>query len=378
MTEVRAVPTRLVAVSTFSGGGGSSTGLRMAGVKPLWANEFVLAARETYSANWPDTIVSGDDIRTVTGSAILAAIGAERGEVDILEGSPPCASFSTAGKREKGWGKVSAYSDTEQRTDDLFFEFTRLVSEIRPRAFIAENVSGLVKGSAKGYFKLILAAFAKCGYQVRAQLLDAQWLGVPQARKRIIFVGIRNDLGLTPTFPKPLAYRFTVADAISDLACPVAIGTAPPHAVFLGNQREIGSTLVPSDRPSPTAAVDADTIDPETGKNISIRRGVIFPEWLKLKQGGTSDRYYMLSRAAMNAPAPTVTASAGGVTTAGVTHPLVARKFTLAELRRICSFPDDYILTGTYEQRWERLGRSVPPVMMAAIASTLADQLCVG
>ena len=77
-------------------------------------------------------------------------------------------SFSTAGKREAGWGKVKAYSDTQQRTDDLFFEYARLLEGIRPRVFVAENVSGLVKGTAKGYFKLVLAALRECGYRVEA------------------------------------------------------------------------------------------------------------------------------------------------------------------------------------------------------------------
>src|SRR5207248_5858022 len=129
--------------------------------------------------------------------------GLTAGEVDVMEGSPPCASFSTAGKRQAGWGQVRPYSDTRQRTDDLFFEFARLVRGVRPKVFVAENVSGLVKGTAKGYFKEILRALKGCGYRVEARLLDAQWLGVPQVRQRIIFVGVREDLGVGPAFPKP-------------------------------------------------------------------------------------------------------------------------------------------------------------------------------
>jgi site-specific DNA-cytosine methylase len=158
----------------------------------------------------------------VTGAEILAAVGRERGDVDVLEGSPPCASFSTAGKRSAGWGSVKPYSDTSQRVDDLFFEYARLVDEIRPRAFVAENVSGLVKGVAKGYFLEILRALRAPGYVVAARLLDAQWLGVPQARQRIIFVGVRADLveryGVGPAFPTPLRYRYSIRDALPGLA----------------------------------------------------------------------------------------------------------------------------------------------------------------
>src|SRR5207249_1070705 len=147
----------------------------------------------------------------------LAALGKKAGEIDVLEGSPPCASFSTAGKREKGWGKIKAYSDTRQRTDDLFFEFARLLEGLQPRVFVAENVSGLVKGTAKGFFLRILAALKACGYSVRARVLDAQWLGVPQARQRLIFIGVRADLGTEPIFPKPLPYRYSVREALPQL-----------------------------------------------------------------------------------------------------------------------------------------------------------------
>jgi hypothetical protein len=171
-------PNGYTVVSTFSGCVGSCLGFRLAGYRVLWASEFIDAAAETYAANHPTTPLDRRDIRRVTGAEILAAVGRERGDVDVLEGSPPCASFSTAGKRSAGWGSVKPYSDTSQRVDDLFFEYARLVDEIRPRAFVAENVSGLVKGVAKGYFLEILRALRAPGYVVAARLLDAQWLGV--------------------------------------------------------------------------------------------------------------------------------------------------------------------------------------------------------
>ena len=84
---------------------------------------------------------------------------------------------------------------------------------IKPKVFVAENVSGLVKGVAKGYFKEILSKLKECGYNVRTRLLDAQWLGVPQRRQRLFFIGVRDDLGIEPAFPKPLPYRYSVRDA---------------------------------------------------------------------------------------------------------------------------------------------------------------------
>ena len=97
-------------VSLFAGGGGSSTGYRMAGGKVLAVNEFIPEAIATYSANWPTTKVIAGDIRQVTGQQILDLIGKKKGELDILDGSPPCSAFSTAGSRDKGWGKENGYS----------------------------------------------------------------------------------------------------------------------------------------------------------------------------------------------------------------------------------------------------------------------------
>ncbi|ABS14226.1 DNA cytosine methyltransferase [Brucella anthropi] len=338
MSDVSAMPWNgYNVISTFAGCGGSSTGYRMAGFRVLFASEFIEAARETYLANArPGTIVDGRDIRQVTADEILAATGLKPGELDVFDGSPPCASFSTAGKREKAWGQVKKYSDSEQRVDDLFFEYARLLRQLKPKVFVAENVSGLIKGTAKGYFLEILAALKACGYRVEARLLDAQWLGVPQARQRLIFMGVREDLGLNPVFPKPLSYRYSISDALPWLTNGIAV----------------------------TVEAEAD-----------IGRFAIGEEWDKLNPGGQSDRYFQLVRPDPNEPSPTITAAGGTASLAGVTHPTEKRKFSIAELRRIGGFPDDFKLTGTYAQQWERIGRAVPPVMMSHIAATVRDEI---
>jgi DNA (cytosine-5)-methyltransferase 1 len=339
MDEIRALPWNgFTAASTFSGCGGSSLGYRMAGFRVAWASEFIAAAAETYRANASQsTTLDTRDIREVSAADVLTALGIEPRQLDLLDGSPPCASFSTAGKREAGWGKVKAYSDTRQRTDDLFFEYARLLDGIQPRVFVAENVSGLVKGTAKGYFKLVLARLRECGYRVEARVLDASWLGVPQARQRLIFVGVRDDLGMPPVFPSPLPYRYSVRDALSEPATPTMR-------------------------------------DPETGEDISMTRYAIGREWAQLKPGRKSEKYLSLVRPDPRQPYPTITQRAGDRTAASATHWSECRKLTLVELRRLSGFPDDFTLTGTYEQRWERIGRAVPPIMMSAIASVIRDQ----
>lgn len=367
MAEIRALkPCGLKVASTFSGGGGSSCGYKMAGLSVVWANEFIESARETYAANFPDTILDARDIRKIEPGDVLKAIGMKAGELDVFDGSPPCASFSTAGKREKGWGTVKKYSDGEQRSDDLFFEYARLVRGIQPRAFVAENVSGLVKGTAKGYFKMILRELESCGYVVRAKLLDAQWLGVPQQRQRIIFVGVRKDLGVEPAHPDPLSYRYSVRDALPHLAR-VVYDTSGAYA-----KREV------IDRASPAITVSGNAGSfhhkvTDGGDGEGFERYAIFKEWEKLKPGESSKKYFNLVRPREGSPSPTVTAEGGKSGAAGVTAPYGPRKYTIAELKSICSFPPDFELRGTYSQQWERCGRAVPPLMMRAVAAAVRD-----
>lgn len=361
MAAIRELPWNgFNAISTFSGCGGSSLGYRMAGFRILWASEFIDAARDSYRANKADyTILDGRDIREVTAAEILTAIKMQPGELDLFDGSPPCASFSTAGKREAGWGKVKKYSDKSQRTDDLFFEYTRLLQGLQPKVFVAENVSGLVKGTAKGYFLEILRALKACGYRVSCRVLDAQWLGVPQSRQRTIFIGVREDLGLDPVHPKPLPYRYSVRDALPWIK--------EVRQIEVYNEPD----RVACDEPCPTVTnsvigakrIEKVVVEAET----DISRYAI---------GASRDNRGAFGNGGpiTNIPAPTVLADSVGTHWINQTQ-TEKRKFTIAELRRICAFPDDFILTGTYAQQWERLGRAVPPVMMSHIAATLRDAI---
>jgi len=106
-----------------------------------------------------------------------------------------------------------------------------------------------------------------------------------------------------------------------------------------------------------------------------ISQYAIGDEWDNLKPGEQSKRYLNLVRPGLDGPSNTVTASGGNTSTASVVHPTEKRKFTIAELKRICAFPDDFVLTGSYAQQWERLGNSVPPVMMLHISSAIRDNV---
>lgn len=340
MSEIEKLPWNgYNAVSTFSGGGGSCLGYRMAGFHVLWANEFVEEAQRTYRANHRETILDTRDIRTVTAEEILKAIGKERGEIDLFDGSPPCCAFSTAGKKEKGWGKAREYSDGKsQEIENLFYEYIRLLDGLQPKTFVAENVSGLVKGTAIGYFKDFLRRMKDCGYSVKAQLLNAKWLGVPQSRERIIFIGVRNDLHIDPVFPKPYEKTISLGEAFENLTQDEA-----ERAELL--RKYEGSAYGGALRKIPK----------NPARPIS------------------SERYFNLVRTSLRTPCPTIT-QLGGVA-AGACHPTEDRRFTIPELKRITSIPDDFILTGDYKQKWERLGRMVPPIMMKNIAETIAREV---
>ncbi len=362
-------------VSTFSGCGGSCLGFEMAGFEIAWASEFIPVAREVYELNHPGVYVDARDIREVRARDVLSAVGLSRGEVDVLEGSPPCTSFSMAGKRSRKWGKVSRYSETKQRTDDLFFEFARLLDGIQPRTFVAENVSGMVRGVAKGYFKEILARLKACGYRVLARLLDAQWLGVPQHRQRIIFVGVCDDLDAEPRHPEPLPYRYTVAEA-----CPWIVRQAWSKGQFSKDKGErVGKMRDTRKNPSPTIGAGPSSGDglfpPSRVEAVSIEGYEIGKEAAKLGPGEQSRRYFNLVRAPLDAPCPTITQVGGVASIASVVHPTEMRKLSIEELKRICAFPDDFLLTGSYAQQWERLGRAVPPIMMRAVARVVRDVL---
>jgi DNA (cytosine-5)-methyltransferase 1 len=241
--------------------------------------------------------------------------------------------------------------------------------------------------------------------------------------QRIIFVGVRADLveryGVGPAFPTPLRYRYSIRDALPEIAAlsgrlntgyrrldvspdgplPAVLATGAAQTRY-----EIVEAVSTSDGrrsldlPSPTVLshgrahttseltlavsrkiAHGDVVDENVG--ASLDGYAIGDAWDRLKPGETSDRYLNLSRPSPDRPSPTVTATgaaAGGGapgSTASVTHPTERRKFTIAELRRICGFPDDFVLTGTYAQQWERLGRAVPPPMMRAVADTLRDEI---
>ena len=354
-------------LSTFAGGGGSSTGYRLAGGKILAINEFVPEAQNTYRENYPNTLIIPGDIKKLTGKDFMINTGLKPGELDLLDGSPPCSAFSMAGSVSHGkgnthadaFGKKKKYSDIEgvENVEDLFFEFLRIADELKPKVIIGENVEGLTMGEAKEYFHRIQNTFEQIGYLVVADVLNASYFGVPQSRKRTFFIAVREDVAekiginfmtMYQLYPEKNDTQTTLGEAIND--------------VVNEDQEEINLLL--------------EKLGPETAVGKTLMKMPKDPD--KVLTGmdyHDKGHHFNLKRCSLRKPCPTITAMGNFPGVAGTCHPLEDRKFTIKELKRIMSLPEDFKLTGQHKQQSERIGRMVPPLMMKALAESVYNKV---
>jgi len=193
---------------TFICAGGSTMGYKLNGFNHLGGVEIDTKISKVYEKNHKPKFLYTDDIRSLFNYDLPK----ELYDLDILDGSPPCSSFSTVGNREKDWGKKKVFVEgqTKQVLDDLFFEYLNVIDKLRPKIFIAENVKGLIFGNAKKYVFEIMNYAKKIGYECQIFLLDSSLMGVPQKRERVFVVGKRIDLNLKTlkikTNQKPILY----------------------------------------------------------------------------------------------------------------------------------------------------------------------------
>lgn len=195
------VDTNFKVISLFSGCGGSSLGYKWAGFKELLAIDFDKNATETFKLNFPEVPVLNKDITKITSKEILEFTNLKIGELDVLDGSPPCQGFSTVGKR-----------NINDSRNDLFLEYVRLVKELQPKVFLMENVSGMIKGKMKGKYIEIMNILKSLDYNVKSAILNTQYYNVPQMRERLIFIGVRKDLNNSPSFPSSQSKPLSVND----------------------------------------------------------------------------------------------------------------------------------------------------------------------
>lgn len=181
---------------TFICGGGSTMGYKLAGFEHLGGVEIDPQVADVYKTNHNPKYLFVEDIREFANRTEFPE---DLYNLDILDGSPPCSSFSMAGNREKDWGKEKIFREgqAKQRLDDLFFDYIKLAKKLQPKVVIAENVKGMLQGNAKTYVKRVKDEFEKAGYKVQLFLLNSASMGVPQKRERVFFICQRNDLNFS-------------------------------------------------------------------------------------------------------------------------------------------------------------------------------------
>lgn len=326
--------------SCFACGGGSTMGYKLAGFDVLGCNEIDPKMMEAYRANHNPKYSYLEPIQTFK---LRDDLPKELYELDILDGSPPCSSFSMAGNRDKDWGKEKKFREGQamQVLDTLFFDFIDLAAKLQPKVVVAENVKGILLGDAIQYVREIHREFDKAGYFIQYWLLDASKMGVPQRRERVFFIGLRKDLA------KPFLRQINLFDIV-------------PYLELKFNEAEIPFSLF------------ADETDTNTKDNT-----IVSEYWNKVNEGESfsvaheKGSYFGDYKESLNKPLQTII----GEPNHGGWHPFIQRMLNKNELCNGGTFPLDYDFKGMKPKYL--IGMSVPPVMTAQIATEIYNQwLC--
>lgn len=306
---------------TFVCGGGSTMGYKLAGYDHIGGLEFTDHYSKVYRANHRPKYFYTEDIRDFNNRTDLPE---EFYNLDLLDGSPPCAAFSTSGAGEKLWGKVSEYEGKQQVKDDLVYVYCDTIEKLKPKVFLLENVSGLMKGNAKSYLKNIVTRLSK-DYNVQSFLIYAASMGIPQIRNRVFVIGHRKE--------------YKLPRLVLDFDCP-----------------QVGFNLTKKywDIPSDIKLVPC-----------------LITEWDNVAVGDASKKYFNLKKPHPSKPCFTITETAS-TGAASVVHPLHKRKLNIPEVRLLCTFPTDYDFLDI--NGVSVMGRSVLPVMMANISHQIYSQ----
>ena len=307
-------------ISTFSGCGGSSCGYKKAGYEVLLAVEMDNHAVATYKANFPKTKIFHGDIHNLTVENVLELTGLQVGELDLFDGSPPCQGFSMAGKRE--------YCDPKNQ---LYHEYIRLLKGLQPKTFVMENVKGMVTGDMKLIFKDILTQLKSCGYDVKAKLMNAMYYNCATSRQRMIIIGVRKDLNMPASHPKPQTKPITIKECLK--------GYTSKYPVQYPTNDFIKSTI------------------------NKVKPGESFSKY------HPKGSYFNYAKSDINKPMRTITKSGYGAQFIG------NRIMQPDEAALLQSFPPNFKWIGTPMQQWERIGNSVPPNLMKAIALHIKENI---
>lgn len=320
--------------SCFACGGGSTMGYKLAGFDVIGHNDIDKKMIEVYKLNHNPKY---SFLESITTFAKRKDLPKELYELDILDGSPPCSSFSMAGNREKDWGKEKIFREGQelQVLDTLFFDFIDLAKELQPKVVIAENVKGLLMGDAKQYVIKIYKEFDKAGYYCQHFLLDASKMGVPQKRERVFFIALRKDLA------KPFLH---FADMFTEV----------PKIEMVFNEKEIPFGEVMKNCSDDSREITTHYKDlwfkcPKGESMAIVNNGNGFNN-LKLDE---------------NKVCPTI-GSSNSIMMPNKPNYLGNNHFSLCG-----TYPIDYMYNG---KKQYIIGMSVPPVMTAQISTKIYDQ----
>ena len=322
-------------MTTFACGGGSSMGYKRAGCTIVAANDIDPEMAWHYKKNLNPPLYYLCPISDL----ITADLPPELFDLDILDGSPPCSTFSMAGSREKAWGKDKHFREgqTKQVLSDLFFDYLDLVDRLKPKVAIAENVKGMLTGNAKGYTKMVMARFKEMGYRPQVFLVNAADCGVPQKRERVFFCAVRDDIDVPPLTFTPKHRWISAGESTSDLR-----------------------NLTDTERKETAPTQEALQFFKKT------KQGSSFAAAKKIATGKANG--FGRVRNSKSAPSCTLTSNAGDFY-----HWDDCRKLTYREWKRLGSFPDDYHAKSDKIGKY-MIGMSVPPKMAQAVAEAVISQ----
>ena len=372
---------RFTYISFFAGGGGSSCGYKLAGGDARFVNEFQQVAVDTYLENWPGTPHICGDIKNVTGKKIMEMTGLKVGELDILDGSPPCPPFSMSGTKQKGWNKEKmAYGMKQKNIEDLTWEMIRIADEMKPRVIICENVKGLTMDYAKQHLDRMCTDFEAIGYTTTYKVLNGIHFGVPQKRQRVFIISVRNDvledigmpwMLISSLFPDgAMNEEPTIEDAIGDLRLDNenSIEAYELCESMKKSAKYKWLKRLPKN-PKKVASVGDDVVGPWYDKVIAHRKkwGKSIPE--------RKSSFYQSRRVPWHQASHTLSEQGMQTSLAVHLHASEDRVFTTKEGKRIMTLPEDYKLTGTLNEKLARIGLMVAPMMMKYVAESIYEKV---
>ena len=369
-------------ISFFAGGGGSSAGYKLAGGDCKFVNEFQQVAVDTYLENWPDTPHICGDIKNVTGQQIMEMTGLKVGELDILDGSPPCPPFSMSGTKQKGWGKEkTAYGMKQKNIEDLTWEQIRIAGEMKPKVILCENVKGLTMDYARQHLQRMVNDFEALGYTTVWKVLKGQFHGVPQKRERVFIVSVRNDvlddIGMpfmlleSSIYPEPENVSTTIEDAIGDLSFNNAnrIEAIELEAAMKKSAKYKWMKRLPKN-PEKVVSVGDDVVGPWYDKLIAHRKkwGKSIPE--------RKSSFFQSRRVPWNQASHTLSEQGLQTSLAVHLHPEEDRVYTTLESARLMTLPCDYKFGDcTLNEKLARIGLMVAPIQLKGVAEKIYENI---